>query len=129
MSDLPGQRPAGERSVADHVADPRRAGPLDGGAVGEAAGGNRLLVRVGLWWRDGRVVRARWRATTCAALIAYAEVACALLEEGVAPERLDAEVLRARLPGVHPGQQDRAALVAAAVRAAAARGRAEEPDR
>jgi hypothetical protein len=109
------------RSVAEHVSDPHHAGPLDGAAVGEAAGGNRLLVRVGLW-RDaaGRIARARYRATTCATLIAYAEAACALLEAGEAPAGIDAERLRRRVTGVHPVHHDRADLVAAAIRAACA---------
>jgi hypothetical protein len=107
------------RSVADHVGDPRHAGPLDGAdAVGEAAGGERLLVRVGLWREDGRVVHVRYRASACASLVAYAEAACGLLEAGLAPARLDAAALREEVAGVHPVHYDRAALVAAAVRRA-----------
>lgn len=62
--------------------------------------------------------RARFRATTCAALIAYAEVACEALEHGVSPAALDAGALRSRVTGVHPEHVERAAIVAAAVRAA-----------
>jgi hypothetical protein len=64
------------------------------------------------------VVRARYRATTCASLIAYAEAACVLLEAGRAPAALAAVDLHGAVTGVHPGHRDRADLVAAAVRAA-----------
>ncbi len=114
-------------TVADRLADLRRAGALDGAAVGEASGGERLLVRVGLWREGGRVVRARYRATTCASLLAYAEAACELLEGGVAPAALDAGAVRAAVAGVHPVHYDRAALVAAAVRAADARAPGGSP--
>ena len=110
------------RSVSEYVSDPRRAGRLDGAAaLGEAAGGERLVVRVGLWLdRAGRVVRARYRATTCATLIAYAEAACALAEAGEAPARLGADRIRAAVGGVHPCHHDRAELVAVALARAAA---------
>jgi hypothetical protein len=88
--------------------------------VGEARGEDGRVVRVGVF-ADGRV---RFRATTCASLIAYAEVACEALEAGVAPASLDANGLRARVAGVHPTHLERAALVAAAIRAACA---AEDP--
>jgi hypothetical protein len=108
------------RSVADHVADPLRAGRLEGAdAQGEARGGNRLVVRLGLWRSGERVVRARYRATTCASLVAYAEAACQLLEAGQGPREIDAGALRAAVPGVHPGHLDRADLVVAALAAAA----------
>jgi hypothetical protein len=107
------------RSVADHVADPLHAAPLDGAdAIGEASGGERLLVRVGLWAEGARVVRARYRATTCASLIAYAEVACALVETGTDPGAITSGTLRALVPGVHPVHHDRADLVAKAIGAA-----------
>ena len=108
------------RTVSEHVADPRHAtATLDGtAAVGEATGALRLLVRLGVWRRNDRVERARYRASACASLIAYAEVACALLEAGTAPVEVHAVRLRAELPGVHPVHHDRADLVAAAVRAA-----------
>jgi hypothetical protein len=110
------------RSVAEHVADPRHAATLRGAAaVGEAAGGTRLVVQVGLWVEGGRVARARYRASTCAALIAYAEAACALAEAGLPVERIGAETLRGAVAGVHPVHHDRALLVAAAMRAAAER--------
>src|SRR6266542_240358 len=96
------------RSVADHVGDPRHAGPLEGAAlVGEAAG-DRLVVRVGLWLDgQGRIARARYRATTCASLIAYAEAACALAEAGEDVSLGPARVRRA-VAGVHPVHHDRA---------------------
>ncbi len=101
------------RTVAECVDAPAHAGPLDGASrVGEAAAGGRL-VRVGLWM--GPRLRARFRASACASLIAYAEVACAALEAGARP---DAAALHALVVGVHPGHLDRAELVAAAVAAA-----------
>lgn len=106
--------------VADLVAEPSHAGVLDGAFVGEA-GEERMLVRVGLWLDEGRVLRARYRATTCAALIAYAEVACAALERGGGPAHLDVMSLRRAVEGVHPVHHGRAVIVARAVHAALAR--------
>jgi hypothetical protein len=85
--------------------------------VGEAVGDGRV-VRIGLWVAEDRVVRARFRATTCASLIAYAEVACAALEAGVAPVALDPPAVASLVHGVHPRHRDRAVLVTAAIRAA-----------
>jgi hypothetical protein len=112
------------RPVADLVFEPRHAGALaDAPRVGEATGGERLVVRLGLWTGPGGgVVRARWRASTCASLIAYAEAACALLEAGRPPDTVSAADLRAEVSGVHPGHLDRAELVLAALRAASAAG-------
>jgi hypothetical protein len=107
------------RTVAQCLADPAHAGPLEGALrVGEGARDGRV-VRIGLW-RDGAGVRARFRATSCASLIAYAEVACAALEAGAVP---DAPALRAAVGGVHPAHEERADIVAAAVRAALAEER------
>src|SRR5215208_5160151 len=113
-----GAEPAGgavrRRTVAECVESPAHAGPLDGARrVGEAVAGDRI-VRIGRF-ADGR---ALFRATTCASLIAYAEVACEALEAGVPAPALDGAALRARLAGVHPRHLDRAEQVAAAVRAA-----------
>jgi hypothetical protein len=106
------------RRVSDLVAAPARSAPLDGAsALGEAAS-DRLMVRIGLWLDRGRVRRARWRASTCASLIAYSEAACEALEDGTPPQALDAAALRALVLGVHPIHHDRAALVARAVLAA-----------
>ncbi len=103
------------RTVAECVASPAHAGALEGASrVGEAAEDGRV-VRVGLWRAGAADVRARFRASSCASLIAYAEVACEALEAGLRP---DAAALRSLLRGVHPGHLDRAELVAAAVRAA-----------
>jgi hypothetical protein len=102
------------RTVAGCVDAPDHAGPLDGAASVGAAARDGRIVEIGVF-RDGR---ARFRATTCASLIAYAEVACAALESGVAPAALDAAALQERVTGVHPDHLERAALVAAAVRAA-----------
>ena len=108
-------------NVADCLAEPVHAGALDGAdAVGEASGGDRLRVRIGLWLDGDRVAQARFRATTCASLIAYSEVACRLLEAGAPPGRVDAAALRGGVAGVHPVHRDRADLVAAALRAARA---------
>lgn len=105
------------RTVADLVADPRHAGPLEGaGRQGQAEGGERLVVRVGLWLdARGAVARARYRATTCASLIAYAEACCELLEAGQTPATLGPGRLRAAVAGVHPIHHDRAELVARAL--------------
>jgi hypothetical protein len=109
------------RTVADCVAAPAHAGSLAGARrVGEARGDGDRIVRVGVF-ADGTV---RFRATTCASLIAYAEVACQALEAGVAARALDVPALQARVAGVHPSHLERAALVAAAIRAAFA---AEDP--
>lgn len=104
------------RTVSELVGSAVHAGDLTGAdAVGEATGGTRLVVRIGLWIADGRIVQARFRATTCASLIAYAEVACTFLEAGTHPVALDAGLLRGAVEGVHPVHLDRASLVAAAV--------------
>lgn len=75
-------------------------------------------MRLGIWREGGRVVRARYRATSCASLIAYAEAACELIEAGCDPTRLDADALRAAVTGVHPLHRSRADLVASAARRA-----------
>lgn len=104
----------GRRTVAECVEAPAHSGHLDGAArVGESSADGRV-VRIGVF-PDGR---ARFRASTCASLIAYAEVACEALEAGVPPRALDAAALQGRVRGVHPGHLERAALVAAALRAA-----------
>ncbi len=112
-------------SVAEHVADPRHAGDLGGApCLGEASSGDGLVVRLGVWrGGSGAVVRARFRATTCAALIAYAEAACRLAEDGaLGPGDLAARI-RAAVAGVHPAHRGRADLVALALaRALAAPG-------
>jgi NifU-like protein involved in Fe-S cluster formation len=111
-------------TVAQLVDDASHAGELAGAdVVGDAVGGARLVVRVGLWRERGRVVRARYRSTTCASLIAFAEAACRLLEAGTEPFEVDDLLLRASVQGVHPAHLDRAALVAAAVRRLAPTGK------
>jgi NifU-like protein involved in Fe-S cluster formation len=108
------------RTVAERVASAEHAGALEGAhAVGEGRGGERLHVRLALWVEGGRLSRARFKATTCASLIAYADAACEALEGGTPPARLDAEGVRALVRGVHPVHHDRAALVAAGVQEAA----------
>jgi hypothetical protein len=104
------------RTVRERLDDLRHAGPLDGAVVGEAKGGENLLVRVGLWLDGGgRVKRARYRATTCASLIAYAEAACELVEAGEPPLALGPDRVRAAVAGAHPVHHDRADLVALAL--------------
>ncbi|MFT3913041.1 MAG: hypothetical protein QM704_02810 [Anaeromyxobacteraceae bacterium] len=101
-------------TAGDLLSDPAHGGPLDGPHVlGEARAGDRF-VRVGLWL-DGRgwVARARFQATVCASLVAYAEAACRALEAGVTD--LGPAALQARVRGIHPAHRDRAAIVAAAV--------------
>ena len=110
----PGAPVVSARTVAERVDAPAHAGPLDAAACVGEAGAEGRIVRVGVW-RDGARVRARFRASACASLIAYADAACEALEAGVRP---DAEALRALVRGVHPRHHDRAELVAAAVRAA-----------
>jgi hypothetical protein len=101
-------------SVADCIADPAHAGSLEGARrVGSVSWDGRL-VQIGVWL-DGGAVRARFRASACASLIAYAEVACQAIEAG---EPADGAALRAALRGVHPEHLERADVVAAAVRAA-----------
>ncbi len=93
---------------------PVHAGSLEGASrVGEAVADGRI-VRIGVW-RSGLGVRARFRASACASLVAYAETACEALEAGARP---DAAALRALVLGVHPRHHERADLVAAAVHAA-----------
>lgn len=105
-------------TVADLVADAEHAGPPAGASgVGQAAAGGRI-VRIALWRSEGRIVRARFGATTCASLIASAEAACRALEAGTPPERLDGAAIRSYIAGLHPRHRDRADLVAEAVRAA-----------
>lgn len=107
-------------TVADHLQDPRHAAPLAGAdRIGQASADGRT-VQLGLWLEGGAVVRARFLASGCASLIAFAEVACALLEAGQPPASLDARALRNEILGVHPAHLGRADLVAAAARAAAA---------
>lgn len=101
-------------TVGELVARASHAGPLDGAdLVGEAAGAGRLLVRLGLWLdAGGSVARARFRATSCASLIAFAEAACALAESGAVD--LGPARLRDAVRGMHPRHRDRADLVALA---------------
>jgi hypothetical protein len=65
----------------------------------------------------GRIQKARWTATPpeSDALAAYAEVACTLLESGVAPTSVDAGALRRTLDTVHAPEDRQADLVAAAI--------------
>jgi len=103
--------------MADLVYEPSHAGSLAGATrIGEASGASHLVVRVGLWLDgEGRVTRARHRASTCASLIAYAEVACELAEAGLPPSELGAGLLLEAVSGAHPRHRDRALLVAAAL--------------
>jgi hypothetical protein len=113
------------RSIFDHVTDPRHAGLVEGAdRRGEAAGEGASKVSIGIWYdRMGRVQQARWTATgrDADALAAYAEMACALLESGVAPSTVDAGALRRSLEGVRAPDQHQANYVAEAISAALGR--------
>jgi hypothetical protein len=108
---------AAPHRVAERVAELRYAGAVAGATVtGEASGGERLQVVVGLWLGGrGPTPRARYRCTTCAALIACADAACALVEAGVEPGAIDAARIRAAVEDLHPVHHDRADLVALAL--------------
>jgi hypothetical protein len=113
---VPALEYAAPRRVADRVSDLRYAGTLTGAEhIGEASGGERLLVSLGLWPADGGAPRARYRCTTCAALIACAEAACALVEAGVEPGAVDGARIAAAVEDLHPVHRNRADLVALAL--------------
>jgi len=105
------------RRLADLVHEPLHAGPVDGAdLVGDAAGADRRVVRLGLWLDDlGRVRRARHRTTSCASLIGYAEAACSLAEAGEPLPAIDGDRLAGAVTGAHPLHRDRAFLVARAL--------------
>jgi hypothetical protein len=109
------------RSISEHLADPRHAGSLDGAdRIGNAGDAGGPSVAIGVWFdRMGRVQQARWTVTAPGsdALGAYAEVACTLLEGGVAPATVDANALRRTLDGVTVPDQAQADLVARAISA------------
>jgi hypothetical protein len=113
-------------TVAALVDAALHAGPLDAATLRGAADGGGRRVEVGLWLEAGRVARARFRATSCASLIAYAEAACRLAEDQP-PGALPAGRLRAAVAGVHPGHLDRADLVSLAFARAHAAGGAPPP--
>jgi hypothetical protein len=89
----------------------------------EARPADRLILRIGLWVEGGRVAAARFRATTCATLLALADAACEWAEGRPVAEvaAVAPPVLLELLPHVPEGRRDRASLVAAALRAAASR--------
>jgi hypothetical protein len=107
-----------KRSISDRAIDPRHAGVAEGAdRVGDAHRGAGESVTLGLWLDDlGRVRKARWTATPTDsdALAAYAEVACTLLESGVAPTSVDAAALRRTLD-LAPAHDGDADLVAEAI--------------
>jgi hypothetical protein len=108
------------RTVADFASTPVHGGDLREAPIrGEASAPDRLVVWLGLW-TDGRgaVTRARFKATSCVSLLAYAELTCELLEEGMLPASIDAAALHDRLEGVHPRHRTRADLVVEALRSA-----------
>jgi hypothetical protein len=107
-----------ETSVPLKPSDAVHAGPLDGATVTGEAARRQLSVRIGLWLDDsGRVRRARWRAVKEPALRACAEAACALLESGAEPTRVDASAIRRAAPEPARLEGEIADLVAAAVSA------------
>jgi hypothetical protein len=106
------------RTVSEHVNDPRHAGAVDDADRVGAVDGHSGKVSIGLWFdRMGRVQQARWIAAPSEsdALAAYAEVACTLLESGVAPTTVDAGALRRTVAGVEVRDQSQADLVADAI--------------
>jgi hypothetical protein len=111
------------RTVADIFHDVRRCGGATGSTcAGLAADEDGRTVQIALWvGTDDRVIAARWRASTCPSLIAYAETACALLEAGIAPVDLERAALRAAVAGVHPAHRRHADLVLDAVHDALAK--------
>lgn len=108
------------RTVGDLVSHPVHAGDVREAPLrGQAARPDRLVVWLGMWpGAQGAPTRARFQATTCASLLAFAELTCELLEDGTAPDAIDAALLLGRLEGVHPQHRDRADLVVEALRAA-----------
>ena len=104
-------------TVSALVAALDHGGALDGADhVGEAIAEGRL-VRIAVWTDAARILRVRWKASTCPSLMAYAELACRLLESGAALSSLD-HALRDGVAGVHPSHRRRADLVVSAARAA-----------
>jgi len=114
---------AGRRTVGDRVRTTRWSAPTgDADACAEGTRPDeRLVLRVGLWVEGGTVAAARFRATTCATLLALADAACEWAEGRPVAEvaAVAPPVLLALLPDVPEGRRDRASLVAAALRAAA----------
>ncbi|HEX9289436.1 MAG TPA: hypothetical protein VF904_07935 [Anaeromyxobacteraceae bacterium] len=99
-------------------AEAHQAALLHGATTTGEAARRQLSVRVGLWLDEtGWVRQARWRAVDDAALRAYAEAACSLLESGADPRALDGDALRAATADTLP-DRDRADLVASAIHAA-----------
>ncbi|BDG08070.1 hypothetical protein [Anaeromyxobacter paludicola] len=103
-------------TVSELVEGATHGARLEGASRVAAAAGDGRQVRLGVWL-DGRggVSRAGFQSTSCAALIAYAERACQLLERGRHPRELPAEALRDAVRGVHPAHRARAELVARAL--------------
>jgi hypothetical protein len=101
--------------VRDLIDDPAHFGLLeDATHVGRAE--LEGIVEVGLWLdREGRVQRARFRSTSCPALIAYAEAACANAEANRASHAPEFEEIAASVSGVHPIHHGRAQTVALAL--------------
>jgi hypothetical protein len=100
--------------VRDLIENPHHWGLLEG-ATWRGRAEFEGIVHVGLWLdRDGRVQRARFRSTSCPALIAYAEAACANAEATRASRAPEVEEIVASVSGVHPIHHGRAQTVALA---------------
>ena len=84
------------------------------------------MIVVGLWTEGERVVRARFRATSCASLIAYAEVACAALEAGMRAARSTRRGCARRSPASTPATTP--APISSPRRSAPPRPITEEPE-
>jgi hypothetical protein len=101
--------------ASELIDDPAHCGVFEGASVaGEAERAG--IVRIALWLdAQGAVQRARFRATSCPALIAYAEAACRLAETTECGHQgPTADRIRAAVAGVHPIHRDRADAVALA---------------
>lgn len=107
-------------SVAELFDHPTHAGSLaDASRSGRAGDDEQRVVELALWLdAEGRIERARWKATTCVGLIACAERACQLLEAGCPPAALDARRLAREVTGLHPNHRARAILVVRALNTA-----------
>ena len=106
-------------TMAERLANLCHQGALHGSTVSaEASRAGRHFVQVGLWIDGERIRRARFMASDCEALNAYADLACQLIEAGVPIEAIDVRRLCRHLPGFDPVDETCAELVVEAFRSA-----------
>jgi len=100
------------------LARPRWHGPAATGSAGDPL--RKLRAEILLETGDGRIVRADYRCTTCASLIAYCEAMVRMISglELGRTAALEAGDLIRRVRGVPACRHDRAHLAVAAMRAA-----------